>query len=819
MKKISVIVALFLLPVISAETFPPQYNTTGFVGFVEEFEGPIDYRITYPAVSDGEGANMAQNGPFAIVVFVGDEDESVDQYAWLQEGLSRHGFICLVLEEEAFEWEVATELLTKLNNSTINSIPNSTGQFALNHISLAGHGVGAHTAAEVYKTGLHEVDGLFGIGLDGSDSESQNQDILSNPASALFLTGTTDDIAPAAENVMIYLEDWPGAWQIMHVLGANHIGYQESDTFFERFADGDSAMGKEQQQNHALKHIIPYLNLTLRGDDSAYQEAFNREVKSYSSDPNSYIDENLSLSRLYNLSNTVSTSNNLTLNQTFSIRSDVSMRNGDNATGNVSCMLPDSIEIIGTLQNGSENQEISCEINSSDLPIGDSEVRIIIHDNSFSDYVDVTITRIGTPMELTLPIPDVVFNQHGNITIYPSDFASDPDQKDVLFYSAEVIDGTDIIGVNNSGFELTFTHQNQQEWDGVKIVNVTLTAGLDDFVTIPVNVTILPVNDMVFQTNVIPQQQTEEDGDSIILNIEEFVSDPEGEPLIVEQAVEYAGLRITNSSSTVIIDPQSHWFGAEIVRLNVWDGESEKLEITVPINVLPVDDPVQFIKSTESIEMDEDSVLVVDLSDFSVDVDEEPLSYEIESNFSLVTYSLNGDILTIYGNDNAYGSESFSVNVADSSSNDSMVFDLMIMPVPDLPIVQISSIDTTDASVSILWTISDSDGSQGHVKTVTLAGESIGFDTECNGDTYITCLTEYRFQNQTAGFYTVEVKVWDGFAEVWSNVDFQNIEIVEKKQANDEVESQGFDSSILQIGALLLVVILLFVYTIQSRRD
>jgi len=324
---------------------------------------------------------------------------------------------------------------------------------------------------------------------------------------------------------------------------------------------------------------------------------------------------------------------------------------------------------------------------------------------------------------------------------------------------------------------------------------------------------------MVFQTNVIPQQQTEEDGDSIILNIEEFVSDPEGEPLFVEQTVEYAGLRITNSSSTVIIDPQSHWFGAEIVRLNVWDGESEKLEITVPINVLPVDDPVQFIKSTESIEMDEDSVLVVDLSDFSVDVDEEPLSYEIESNFSLVTYSLNGDILTIYGNDNAYGSESFSVNVADSSSNDSMVFDLMIMPVPDLPIVQISSIDTTDASVSILWTISDSDGSQGHVKTVTLAGESIGFDTECNGDTYITCLTEYRFQNQTAGFYTVEVKVWDGFAEVWSNVDFQNIEIVEKKQANDEVESQGFDSSILQIGALLLVVILLFVYTIQSKRN
>ena len=304
-----------------------------------------------------------------------------------------------------------------------------------------------------------------------------------------------------------------------------------------------------------------------------------------------------------------------------------------------------------------------------------------------------------------------------------------------------------------------------------------------------------------------------------VAEIAEFVADPEGEPLFVEQAIEYEGLRITNSSSTVIIDPQPHWFGAEIVRLNVWDGESEKLEITVPINVIPVDDPIQFIKSTDSIEMNEDSILVVDLSDYSIDVDEESLTYEIVSNFSLVTYSLNGDILTIYGNDNAYGSESFSVNVADSSSNDSMVFDLMIMPIPDIPIVQISSIDTTEIGVSILWTVSDSDGSQGHVKTVTLAGESIGFDTECNGDTYITCLTEYRFQNQTAGFYTVEVKVWDGYAEVWSNVDFQNIEIVEKKVENDQVESSVFDSSILQIGTILLIVILLVVYTIQSKKN
>ena len=76
----------------------------------------------------------------------------------------------------------------------------------------------------------------------------------------------------------------------MYPRGANHIGYQTTDTFFERLADGDSTMGRDGQQEHALEHILPYLNLSLRGDDSGYQIAFNREDKTVSADPEAYID-------------------------------------------------------------------------------------------------------------------------------------------------------------------------------------------------------------------------------------------------------------------------------------------------------------------------------------------------------------------------------------------------------------------------------------------------------------------------------------------------------------------------------------------------
>ena len=186
-----------------------------------------------------------------VVIFFTDEGEDVDQYVWLQDGLAQWAYISLVISDEV-DWESIEYMLTGWNNGSSEVVPDAQGMFALNHISLSGHGVGAHTAAEIVKSGDHQINGLFGLGLDGASTQHTSDVILSRPSIALFLTGTTDNIAPASENVKNYLSDWPGAWQIMYTRGANHIGYQESDTFFERFADGDSTMVRDGQQQHGL---------------------------------------------------------------------------------------------------------------------------------------------------------------------------------------------------------------------------------------------------------------------------------------------------------------------------------------------------------------------------------------------------------------------------------------------------------------------------------------------------------------------------------------------------------------------------------------
>ena len=144
MKKAIFLISLILLPSVLAEQFPTQNPNYGFVGWqIESGEKIGEYRLSYPAISDGEEVNMAQNGPFAVVVFYADDGEDVDQYEWLQNGISKWGYISLVVED-GIEWESIEYQLIGWNNGTYTSVPGAQNMFALDYISLSGHGTGAH---------------------------------------------------------------------------------------------------------------------------------------------------------------------------------------------------------------------------------------------------------------------------------------------------------------------------------------------------------------------------------------------------------------------------------------------------------------------------------------------------------------------------------------------------------------------------------------------------------------------------------------------------------------------------------------------------
>ena len=812
MKRAILLIAILLLPTVLAESFPTQNPNYGFVGWqIESGEKIGEYRLSYPAIGDGEEVNMAQNGPFAVVVFYADESEDTDQYIWLQDELALWGYISLVVEDEV-SWESVDYQLTGWNNGSYSSVLGAQNMFALDYISLGGHGTGAHFAAEIVKSGNYEIDGLFGLGLDGASSEHSQSIVLSRPSSALFLTGTTDDIAPASENVMTYLNTWPGAWQVMHARGANHIGYQETDGFFERLADGDSTMGRDGQQKHAIDHILPYLNLSLKGDDSAYQIAFNREDKSVSADSDAYIDEDLTRSRLYHMEDITSDLMSVMLNQSFTVSANVTMRDGSPASGNVSCYLPDGDVVNGVLQNN----VASCQISGSALLPGPSLIELHVHDNSFSDWLDLFVNRIGMPMEITNPLPTIYLDQHSSVTVSADVFASDPDGENIVFTSAEILQSENRLSLTNTGSELNISHIADQEWDGSVLINLTISTS-DESVNLTTNVTVLPVNDPVVQTGTIPQQISLEDGASIVVDFADYVSDPEGEPLVVSATRDYPGIRIEATQSSVLIDPQTHWNGAEFVEFTVSDGVTDSLQIFVPINIEPVDDLIEFSSDSFSVEFDEDETLSIDLDNFTINVDNDVLSYTITGQSDILGYSLAGSDLLLAGNPDQFGTATFTIEVSDGSNSTSAVFSVKVNSVPDLPTVAISSVDVDGNLVSILWTISDNDGKTGLVYSVKFDNKSIEQGTECTGSVLLTCLSTTKATLD--GFYTAEVKVWDNNAQQWSNNDTLEIEVVPKVETKDDSESDiEIGDWVLPIG-LGLVALLLIGYMFQSRKN
>ena len=813
MKRAFLVLVLLLAPVVMADQFPNQNQNSGFVGWqVGEDEKIGEYRISYPSTSDGEESNMAQNGPFAVVVFYCDEDEGSEQYEWFQDATSLWGYITLVVEDGT-NFEAVEFTLRGWNNGSITTGFGGQDMFALNHIALGGHGTGAHYAAEIVKSTDFQIDGLFGLSLDGSDSDYSQSVILPRPSIALFLTGTTDDIAPANENVIPYLNTWPGAWQVMYPRGANHIGYQTTDTFFERLADGDSTMGRDGQQEHALEHILPYLNLSLRGDDSGYQIAFNREDKTVSADPEAYIDEDMNRSRLYKMENITSSLPSVMLYQSFTVSSNVTMRDGSTAFGNVSCVMPSGEIVQGVLLN----DVASCNLNGTALLPGPSLIELRIEDHSFSDWLDIFVNRVGIPMQISNPLPEIVLDQHGSVTVDADIFAIDPDGEEIKIQSAEVFgENASKLEVVNLEDEITIRHVADQEWDGMSQINLTLMTS-DETVDIVANITILPVNDPVVQYETVPQQASVEDGASIVIDFSDFVSDPEDEELVVVAARDYPGIRINSTSATALIDPQTHWNGAELIEFFVSDGITEPIQISVPINIEPVDDAIEFSSDSFTIELEEDNAKSINLENYTVNVDDDALTFTIEGDSEILDYSLSaGDLLLVPAQD-MHGSVILTMSVSDGTNSTSAQLNINIKPIPDLPTVSISSLDYSGNVLSVLWTISDKDGNEGLIYSVKFANNSIEQNTDCTGTVLLTCLTTSN-TNQF-GTFEDEVKVWDGNAQVWSNVDTQEIDLVPAINTNDDSESEIVISDWLLPIGLGIVVILLLGYMLITKKE
>ena len=81
--------------------FQPSHTGVDFpVGYVDFDQQPgtfqQDHRLVYPALSSGEDAEMAGNGPFPWVLLLIDDNETPDNYMLLSTRIAERGTICLL---------------------------------------------------------------------------------------------------------------------------------------------------------------------------------------------------------------------------------------------------------------------------------------------------------------------------------------------------------------------------------------------------------------------------------------------------------------------------------------------------------------------------------------------------------------------------------------------------------------------------------------------------------------------------------------------------------------------------------------------------
>ena len=827
-----------------------------------------DFRLLYPAMTSGEGADMAGNGPFPNVQFLIDTGESSSSYMDFASRLVQRGFMVAVHDDVLDSTNFPTILqhvtgvqseLEQLNNTSSSSIAGTFGQFDLNHWGVGGHGVGAAAAYGVYPYWLNSTlagqvqppRAVFGLGADFEDWDDEHWDDLApedwihspaSPSAGLFLTGSADEVFSSSE-VEDTLSVGSGfGWQLMEVLGADHYQYQESTSIIEGFNDGDASISQEEQNEIAAEHINDYLDVTLRGSHEHFRDAFNRPMGPHVvSDSDAYIVENLLESDFLLVQETSLSPNGTTTfgpQVTVNFFAEWTMRDGRNYSD-----LPSGWDLnIECTVSGMENTEgqfnangtATCLFPMQDVAPGFHTATIRIFVEGASSTLSFSFTRTDAPLVLMSPPPMIDVEQRSSIHIDAASYAYDPDGQEVFVESAEFSAGsTDdfifTIDQDQKGIQI-YHNVAGEEVNGTEITMVLRAGGegvVDEANTTAI-IRVVPVDDPVSKISDVPMQNLVEDGVSVTVNLSQYVSDPEGEVLFGTVGGEtdgvYGPVSFSMSNGMLSISPLPDQNGATVMHLLVSDGTTLPVELDVPLYVEPVNDDIIVNESNWDITVAEDESVSVNLSDLAWDLDGDNLFWTIDSSSQSVSVVRSTGQLIITPTLDYFGQDALtSVNVTDQTMTVNRVLTINVTSIPDAPVLSLQELNLIDSTAgSLQWWVYDADGVIPEQTEVQVNGTTIeNLTHSCVYDsTDLTnrCLSMLPLPSSHNGSIEVRVSVFD--AEIGANTvayitvnmsPSANEPVVQVDSEESNLESLSFYILGFSVVAFVILIVLFVV--------
>ena len=863
---LSMLIISTLFPLVAAsllqedDDFQPIHQGIDYpVGWsdIELGFGPNSqsFEIIYPAMSGGSEDEMAGNGPFPWVLFFVSSGESIDGYMELTNEIVKRGYIVLVSQEmsdsndlsEGLEIaQTALQLMNDTNNSH-SIVLGGFGNIDVNHWALAGHGVGAMAATSLYPYWLasdegnstHGPSGIFAVGADFSSWE-QRTGLFSMadwqaplPNTGLFITGTADEIAPASDAIDRLQLINGFSWQMMHLLGANHYQFQDTTSIFE-IGDGEATMSKESQLDLSSTHIVAYLDAALKGEHSRFRDAFNRPVSSeITSDPDSYIEEDLSSADWLKVGAVWSVpANNESVGpeDTVNLKMNWTLRNASPysqlpSNWNVSVVCDIDSSLNTTEGQIDSNGVAICLFPMADVQPGANRLFISVYVEGAPSHRYLDIMRTDSPLVVLTPPAIIDIPQRGSTHVANGLIAYDPDGQSIY------IDNATLVGTNSQHFHfqidsdnLGFTvfHSLDEEWTGLNNLRLNLRAGGQtvDEATTEITLRVMPVDDAASLIKNIPLQQMDEDSLPIILNLSEYVFDPEGEEiagLVSENSSQLGPVSIDIADGLVTITPLANQNGAVVVHMLVGDGFNPALNLDIPINVVAIDDILITNNSSWQINATEDESLTIDLGDFAYDLDGDSLLWLIEGGeSSKCSFVIAGDDLIVNMKPDKFGTcNSQTLNVTDGTTSYSALLNVTISPQPDLPTIRIGNVNLLDnLAATVQWDLIDLDGGQQSTVSFSLENITQNVTSSCSNDEsqYISkCVTMLVLPLQHDGNITITIRVTDLELNQTVGVEYTlDMNIKPPVEEAEIIQSSSISSEMIVglVGVLLVLIII-----------
>ncbi len=346
--------------------------------------------------------------------------------------------------------------------------------------------------------------------------------------------------------------------------------------------------------------------------------------------------------------------------------------------------------------------EFSVNDNENFVCLLDNNLLTIVPNNNYfgSDSLDVLVTDEHGAFDQTeliinilpvndapelLPIGDIVFNEDSSIEVEL--FSIDIDSNELSY---DVVGGENILA-SLTGSTLTFT--TVADFYGSEEFTITVSDfELTDSETI--HVFAESVNDEPLAQSI--DVNMSEDN---IKTVELLAFDDNSTQFTFEISVSPENGIATIDGSMLTYTPNQDFYGSDVLEYTANDGDLISLPAAVSITIESVND-APIIVTPDPIVMNENNVQEVEIN--ATDIENDNLNFSVVSTSDNIISWFIGNILSIYPDDNWFGTEILSIAVSDGEFEVVDDFEVTVLAVNDPPSVENQSIETQEEEMVLI---------------------------------------------------------------------------------------------------------------------